>query len=111
MQENGLIFQPFGNLEVQKIFTFLSYFLLILKKNKIYLIAIVQKNEITLITHYYQNCYVKEIVDREDEIVERIRNKFNEINKFIPIDTYTIDFCVDPNSDKIWLIEINDPVS
>lgn len=107
MQENGPIFQPFGNLEVQKFLfqTFLS------KKTKIYLIAIVQKNEITLITHYYQNCYVKEIVDREDEIVERIRNKFNELNKFIPIDTYTIDFCVDPNSDKIWLIEINNPVS
>ena len=64
-----------------------------------------------MITHYYENCYVKEIIDREEEIVRRIRAKFEELNKVIPIDTYTIDFCVDPNSDKVWLIEINNPVS
>jgi len=71
--------------------------------------TLVYNNEITVITHYYENCYVKEIVEREEEIVRRIRAKFEELNKLIPIDTYTIDFCVDPNSDKVWLIEVNNP--
>ena len=73
-------------------------------------LGLIYNNEITVITHYYENCYVKEIVDREDEIVSRIRAKFDEINKKVPISNYTIDFCVDPNSDKVWLIEINNPV-
>lgn len=76
----------------------------------IFLLAIIQNNEITVITHYYQCCYVKEIVDREEEIIQRIRAKVEEINPLVPLHSYTIDFCVDPNSDKVWLIEINNPV-
>ena len=53
---------------------------------------------------------MQEFIEREQEIVNRIVAKFEELNPIIPMDTYTIDFCVDPDSDKVWVVELNNPV-
>jgi len=71
--------------------------------------TIVFNYEITVITHYYSNCYVPEIAEREEEIVSRIREAFKIVHPLVNLADYTIDFCLDPNSDKFWVIEINNP--
>jgi len=66
--------------------------------------------EMTACTQYYSDCFVPELVTRKHEIQERLLAFHLATRHRIPISTYTIDYALDPHSDRIWIVEINNPV-
>lgn len=72
--------------------------------------AFVWNSKITAMTQYYKTTYVPQMVTLKQSLEERMLTFFEEhVKEKIPITEYVVDFAVDPTSNKIWVVEINNP--
>jgi hypothetical protein len=72
--------------------------------------AFIYNSKITAITQYYKTTYVPEMVALKESLQNRMISFFEEnIKGRIPTTDYVVDFAVDPHSDTIWVVEINNP--
>jgi len=49
------------------------------------------------------------MAQNKEKIKNRILKFFEETKHLVPIDDYVIDYALDPHSQKIWIVEINNP--
>jgi hypothetical protein len=74
--------------------------------------AFVYGGKLTACTQYNVGLYVPLLVEKRLETAQRVQNFWSQtIHPLLEqhIQTYVVDFAVDPHSDKIWVVEINNP--
>jgi len=75
--------------------------------------AFVFGGKLTAISQYYKSTFVPELVQKKKNIEERMIEFWEKNIKTIFMEKgvadYVVDFAVHPNSDKIWIVEINNP--
>lgn len=63
----------------------------------------------TACSQYYAGTYVPELAKNKDKVAQRILDFFEKTKNLISIQEYVVDYALDPKSDKIWIIEVNNP--
>jgi len=66
----------------------------------------VTNRNLNALTQYYDNCFLEELVDRKNELEEKIFRCWEEIKDLLPFENAIVDFCLDENDNAI-LLEIN----
>jgi hypothetical protein len=60
-------------------------------------------------SQYYSGTFVPELFANKEGVQNRIVSFFESTKHLIPLDDYVIDYALDPFSEKIWIVEINNP--
>lgn len=71
--------------------------------------SFVIKSEMKCMCQYYHYLYFPHIVAQKDMLEEKILSFFNEVKDLVPLEsgTYVMDFAVDLENDKVYIIELN----
>lgn len=72
--------------------------------------SFVYGSKMTAITQYYKTTYVPEMAKKKETLQEQMLSFFEEkVKSRIPIANYVIDFAIVPETNVIWVVEINNP--
>jgi len=69
----------------------------------------VYNNKLTCLSQYYHYCYFPGMVQIKSKIEQMIQAYFEKIKDVVPLrpQEYVVDFAVDVDNDKVYIIEIN----
>lgn len=65
----------------------------------------VHEKKLNALSQYYDVCFYPELVEKKDEIKERVLTFFEQIKDSISVDNFILDFVV--LEDRIMIIELN----
>ena len=68
--------------------------------------AFVHEKKLTAITHYYKFCYVADIDTRKPLYKKLMEQYYEQISDNLP-DSCVIDFCINPESQVVKVVELN----
>lgn len=67
----------------------------------------VHNRKLNALSQYYHHCYFPELVAREAEIANTVRDFWTRIEPLLPVDSMICDFAVDLANNRVYVLEIN----